>query len=122
MTLIDAAIYERCLEHYAAVREEGFVVKDAIPIPYFGDLDAYLASPIRVVTAALNPSNIEFPPSHERPRFNVANGLSGPEELEQELGLRATVRSDGRTTASSFVSATHRSEDRRVRTLEGVAT
>lgn len=36
------------------------VIKGVIPILWFGDLDAYCASPIRIVTVGLNPSNKEF--------------------------------------------------------------
>jgi len=36
------------------------VVKDSIPILWFGNLDAYFSSKHKVVTAALNPSFVEF--------------------------------------------------------------
>ena len=36
-------------------------VTPAIPILFFGDLDVYLDSPLRVVTVGLNPSRKEFP-------------------------------------------------------------
>lgn len=53
------------------------------PYPIFGSLSAYLSSPLRVVTAALNPSDAEFPAKQSR--FDVRLALSGPEELEAEL-------------------------------------
>jgi hypothetical protein len=82
---LDANLYRRCLSHLAEVRNLDFVVANSLPIPYFGDLAAYLASPRRVVTAALNPSNLEFP--DDKPRFDVANGLDGPAALEAELSV-----------------------------------
>jgi hypothetical protein len=36
-------------------------VRPSIPILYFGDCKAYAASPLRVITVAVNPSNQEFP-------------------------------------------------------------
>ena len=80
---LDADFYRRCLEHLAEARDLDFVVANSLPIPYFGDLSAYLASPLRVLTAALNPSNREFPA--DKPRFDVALGLHGPAELEAQL-------------------------------------
>jgi hypothetical protein len=85
MNLINRDIYSRCLTHHAAVRDLDFVVSNSIPIPYFGNVAAFLDSPLRVLTAALNPSDREFPASG--PRFDVPKGLRGPVELEEELGM-----------------------------------
>lgn len=82
-TQLESNLYDRCLEHLIAVRELDFVVPKSLPIPYFGDLKRYLKSPLRVLTAALNPSNREFPA--DDPRFDVLKGLRGPAELELEL-------------------------------------
>lgn len=82
-SVLDANFYSRCLAHLADVRELDFVVQHSLPIPYFGDLKGYLESPLRVLTAALNPSNREFP--EDRARFDIAKGLRGPAELETEL-------------------------------------
>jgi hypothetical protein len=83
-SLLDANFYALCLSHLAEVRELDFVVAHSLPIPFFGDLAAYLASPLRVLTAALNPSDREFP-LEKTPRFDVAMGLRGPAELEAQL-------------------------------------
>lgn len=88
MTLLDPNFYRRCLTHHAEVSELDFVVPNSIPIPYFGDLAAFLKSPLRVLTAALNPSDREFPAGE--PRFNVLKGRRGPSELEAELGAYFT--------------------------------
>ena len=81
--LLDAEIYRCCLAHSHKMRGHDFVVPHSLPIPYFGALADYLASPLRVVTAALNPSGLEFPAAD--PRFDVAEGLRGPAELEAQL-------------------------------------
>ena len=53
-------------------------VTPAVPILFFGDLDAYLASPLRVLTVALNPSGKEFPAGEPFQRFPLANGNREP--------------------------------------------
>jgi hypothetical protein len=50
----------------------GHVVDPSIPILFFGDLAAYEASPLRVVTVALNPSYKEFPQEDPFQRFPAA--------------------------------------------------
>ncbi|MDC0139715.1 hypothetical protein OAI04_02735 [Hyphomicrobiales bacterium] len=82
-TVISASLYERCLKHFANVSRHKFVVASSLPIPYFGDVDAYFGSNLRVVTAALNPSDIEF--SNNVSRFDVETGLSGAKGLEIAL-------------------------------------
>lgn len=52
------------------------VVEPSVPILYFGDMDAYLASPIRVATVALNPSRVEFPTEDPFKRFPQAQGTN----------------------------------------------
>ena len=53
-------------------------VAPAVPILFFGDLDAYLASPLRVVTVGLNPSLHEFPSGEPFRRFPLAEGDREP--------------------------------------------
>jgi hypothetical protein len=98
-SLLDPKFYSLCLAHLAEVLELDFVVPHSLPIPYFGDLKRYLESPLRVLTAALNPSNREFP--KDQPRFDVARGLRGPGELETELSAYFS-RNPYRSWFSSF--------------------
>ena len=53
-------------------------VNPAVPILFFGDLDAYRASPLRVVTVGLNPSRKEFPAGEPFRRFPLAEGNREP--------------------------------------------
>jgi len=53
-------IYENCK----------WLVKPSIPVLYFGDRPSYNKGEIKIVTVALNPSNIEFPFSEPWLRFN----------------------------------------------------
>jgi hypothetical protein len=83
MPTLDAELYIECLKHHRSVMSQPFTVKDIIPIPYFGDVNRYKDSQLKVLTAALNPSEVEFVTEH--PRFNIDNALKGPAELEYEL-------------------------------------
>lgn len=55
---------------YVAVRNEEFVVRPSIPIIWFGDMDAYKKSDLKVVTVALNPSDREF--KRSRSSFDIS--------------------------------------------------
>lgn len=83
MSALDKSIYDLCLDHHREVADLDFVVRNSLPIPYFGDVVAYIESPLKVLTAALNPSDKEFPDGD--PRFDIARGLSGTGHLEAEL-------------------------------------
>ena len=52
-------------------------VRQAVPILFFGDLDAWLKSPLRVLTVGLNPSRREFPEEEPFCRFPLAAGTRG---------------------------------------------
>lgn len=53
------------------------VVRPSVPIAWFGDLEAYLDSPLRVITVGLNPSRLEFPSTDPFLRFPKARDLTG---------------------------------------------
>ena len=53
-----------------------FRVSPAVPILFFGDLDAYHSSRSRVLTVGLNPSLHEFPPDSPYRRFPLAETVS----------------------------------------------
>lgn len=69
------------MQHLLAAAEKcqasaplGVQVAPNIPILYFGNLDDYEASDLRIVTAALNPSDAEFPLASPLSRFpNLAS-------------------------------------------------
>lgn len=83
----------RRFEHTEYIDADGvaqkFVVQGSMPILYFGDLPAYQESDVRVVTAALNPSDAEFPNEHGDmyQRFPLMRGKAADEEdvLDQYL-------------------------------------
>ena len=59
-------------------------VSPAMPILYFGNLDSYLSSEIRVVTVGLNPSLHEFPSDSPFSRFPRAKCVL-PDDTDQYL-------------------------------------
>jgi len=67
-------LYLRAIAHHRENAAEHWVVKPSIPIVYFGDDHQYAASPLKIVTVGLNPSNAEF----AEDRF----GLARRERLE----------------------------------------
>lgn len=56
------------------------MVQQAIPILWFGDMDAYFGSRKKIVTVGLNPSLKEFP--KDKDRFPKAAGLHGKRSLD----------------------------------------
>lgn len=73
---------------YVKHKGKEYIVSPSIPIVWFGDIEAYKRSKIKVVTIAINPSNNEFPngadgkPSFSR--FPNAEKLYTKERLTQE--------------------------------------
>jgi hypothetical protein len=59
----------------ASTLAEAVVVRPAVPILFFGDVEAYMQSPLRVITVGLNPSHLEFPEHDRFQRFRGAEGF-----------------------------------------------
>ncbi len=60
-----------CWDHFQAIKRFPYVVPNSIPILWFGDLNAYRMSDLRVVTVGLNPSNMEFLSKRGATNYNV---------------------------------------------------
>lgn len=88
--VIDALLKEYITD-YINKKDYSFVVKNSIPIVWFGDIDAYEQSSTRIVTIGLNPSKEEFP-AHSNPRF---------ESLDTET-LKSSRESLAKTLNSYF--------------------
>ena len=69
-------------------------VTPAAPVLFFGDLDAYRVSPLRVLTVGLNPSLKEFPAAAPFSRFPLAEGSQGREPGRYLEALSAYFRTD----------------------------
>jgi hypothetical protein len=54
----------------------------AMPILFFGDYEKYFASPIRIITVAINPSKKEFPTEDSFQRFPAMYGVNYKESPE----------------------------------------
>lgn len=53
-------LINQTLNYFSSHSQNIFVVKPSLPILYFGDLDEYYTSPLKVVTVGKNPSDNEF--------------------------------------------------------------
>ena len=69
-------------------------VTPAVPILFFGDLDAYQASPLRVLTVGLNPSHREFPNCQPFQRFPLIEGSRDPELSRYLAAMSAYFHTD----------------------------
>ena len=69
-------------------------VTPAVPILFFGDLDAYRSSPFRVLTVGLNPSLHEFPAGEPFRRFPLAEDNCGQEPSRYLDAMSAYFRTD----------------------------
>jgi hypothetical protein len=68
------------------------VVRPSIPILYFGNLPQYAASPLKVITVALNPSHHEFPVHDRFARFRPAAGIAaGTLDHSAQTAYRASL-------------------------------
>ena len=67
-------------------------VSPAIPILFFGDLDAYAESQQRVLTVGLNPSLVEFPAGAPFHRFPLAEDASSEDQERYLDALSAYFR------------------------------
>jgi hypothetical protein len=58
--MISNKLIEKTLEYFDTKKNENVVVKPSLPILYFGNLDGYTKSKLKVVTVGKNPSDNEF--------------------------------------------------------------
>ena len=70
------------------------VAGPAAPILFFGDLDAYRTSPLRMLTVGLNPSLHEFPAAEPFRRFPLARDSLGREPVRYLDAMSAYFRTD----------------------------
>ncbi|MDY0083328.1 MAG: hypothetical protein RBR74_09120 [Ignavibacteriaceae bacterium] len=58
--MINHNLIDKTIEYYKKYSIEDYVVKPGLPILYFGDLEAYKKSELKIITVGKNPSNNEF--------------------------------------------------------------
>lgn len=63
-------ILKKSLEHHKDFEEYEFIPKPSLPILFFGDIEAYSNENFKILTVALNPSDIEFRTSKNGERFS----------------------------------------------------
>ena len=77
------ALVDEAWRQHTVASGESWLVEPSAPILFFGDLTAFQTSEIRVVTVALNPSRLEFPPGDPFLRFP---GISTRGEVDSYIG------------------------------------
>ena len=79
-----SSLVERAWEAFGRAALRPSRVDPAVPILFFGDLDAYRGSPLRALTVGLNPSLHEFPPPSPFRRFPLA-AVAAPGDHDRYL-------------------------------------
>jgi len=69
------ALLKECWAEFDKLGAYKWLVRPALPVLYFGDLERYLVSEVRVITVGLNPSKKEFPDASPFLRFPAASAL-----------------------------------------------
>ncbi len=59
-TYISDNLYSKVFDHFNEYKDHPTIVKNSIPILYFGDLPKYLNESFKIVTVGVNPSKSEF--------------------------------------------------------------
>ena len=67
-------------------------VSPAVPILFFGDVDAYCSSPLRILTVGLSPSPQEFPARMPFQRFPLASSVTATDQDRYVRALSAYFR------------------------------
>lgn len=58
--MISRSLIDKAMRYYTNYSKQSFVVSPSLPVLYFGDLEAYSRSPLRIITVGKNPSAREF--------------------------------------------------------------
>jgi len=78
-------IIDSCWKYFRSKYDYHVVVKPSVPIIWFGDLEAYKRSKLKIVTIGLNPSDNEFPNGeHAFQRFPEAEIIAAKNVLENK--------------------------------------
>ena len=89
-----ASLVTDAMHAFGRATERSCCVQPAVPILFFGDLDAYRNSPLRVLTVGLNPSLHEFPDHEPFCRFPLAAGTCGRDPSRHLEAMSAYFRTD----------------------------
>jgi len=85
--MVSNTLLEAALNHYDDFKDFDFVVGSSLPILFFGDIEKYKKSKFRVMTAALNPSDMEFKVTKQSDpsKFRFPEYNETPESLKISL-------------------------------------
>ena len=105
MTIIPECFYDRVWDHWEEVRDanlcgRNFVIRDKIPLPYFCNVSAFMKSPKRIVTVAINPNDDVFESTRTETRLSA-------DETERRLSAYFDERQKERNLPSWFNNYKH---------------
>lgn len=84
--MISNELIDKTLNYFAIHKNEEEVVKPSLPILYFGNLDAYANSKLKIVTVGKNPSDNEF-----RLKKNDSFSFERFSEWEKSTNLKSAL-------------------------------
>lgn len=84
--MISNELIDKTLNYFAIHKNEEVVVKPSLPILYFGNLDAYANSKLKIVTVGKNPSDNEF-----RLKKNDSFSFERFSEWEKSTNLKSAL-------------------------------
>ncbi len=59
-TVLSEKLLKESIDNYNELKTLSCVVKNSMPVLFFGDIDNYIKQDYKIITAALNPSDVEF--------------------------------------------------------------
>ena len=77
-------LIKKTIIHFNQFKNRNWVVKPSIPILFFGNLENYKNSKLKIITVALNPSDKEFPITG-KPRFSFCPQNLTDEDVNQYI-------------------------------------
>ncbi|MEM1347044.1 MAG: hypothetical protein AAGI01_00710, partial [Myxococcota bacterium] len=85
------ALLDKAWEHFLAERSHPSVITRAIPVPYIGDVHAYMSSERRVLTTGLNFARAEFRDADPLAKFSSARGIEHMDAARRRRTLHAAL-------------------------------
>ena len=92
--IISENLLKEVMSEFQSKKELDCVIENSLPVLFFGDLKSYVKNDFKVVTAAINPSDMEF--KKERKQLANPNKKGSPKgnreiNIVEKMGLEPTT-------------------------------
>jgi hypothetical protein len=67
--ILPEKLLQEALNEFEEKKKRSFVIRESLPILFFGDLPAFSKQQKKIINVGLNPSNIEFQHNASAPYF-----------------------------------------------------